>query len=98
MEYDTLINEIKNKSQEDFILWYTKTIKYTTNLNEFIKDGVNDSAYKIFCQVLNNDIENGALDDLQIQKLFAPEADHFYFYVDCCKEELIQKILKLKNN
>ncbi len=98
MEYNKLIDEIKNKSQEDFVLWYTKTIKCTTILNEFLKDGTNDSAYKIFCQVLNNDIENGTLDDLQIQKLFAPEADHFYFYVDCCKEELIQKILKLKNN
>lgn len=98
MEYNKLIDDIKIKSQEDFVLWYTKTIKCTTILHEFVKDGTNDSAYKIFCQVLNNNIENGVLDDLQIQKLFAPEADHFYFYVDCCKKELIEKISKFKNN
>ncbi len=87
-----LIDDVQKMSDEDFIRWYAKTIKYSTILTEIVNGGINNEYYKIFCQVLDDNVDAGVINNAKIMKLFAPEADYFYFYVECCKTELIEKL------
>ncbi len=109
MEYIEFIHQIKEKSDEDYLIWYIKTIKNSKTLNDtesnifpkFDKPILdillsiherNNEYYEIFSKVLKHNIEEGIIYDSEIMKIFAPESDHFYYYIECCRNEFIKKI------
>jgi len=96
MDKTKLISDLNIMKDEEFICWYTKTIKFTSILNEIVPNGINDEYYQIFSQVLDNNIEDGIINQVKIIEIFAPESDYFYYYIECCKKNLIKKILNNK--
>ena len=87
MKYIELIDEIKKKSNRDFMLWYRNKIQYT---NEFLEIHIDDRYFRLFGHLLDQ-YDDDISEYHGLLKLIIPDTDYF---IECCKKELINKISK----